>query len=775
MKWGMVLAGIWLLACRGEGAGDAAPSEGCTPACADGLACRDGACTAPAVACATNTDCAGDRTCDRTRSVCVPWGDGASDATCLGAPSPGTFFPSVQCAWAGPGAGDAFPDHVNVLATPMVAAFDRGGAPSLVFTSYNATDYGPFACNGASAKAFGVIRVIDGQTCAPQATIAAPTVVGSAPVAIGDLAGDATPEIVAARSGGGLVAFTRKATGWEVLWQTQPPYPQTPCDWAGPAIHDLDDDGAPEVIFYGAVYNGQTGAAIDTTSAAPRADATAVGYISVVADLDGDGVPELATGTQLYAWDKMRRQWTPERGLAAAAGQVAVGDFGTYPPNGGHADRTQTDGIAETVVIIDGVVRVFARDGSLVFKAQLTGAGSGGPPVVADFDGDGRLEIGTAGADAYYVFDPDCGQAPDPATCAAMSNTGILWSVPVDGAGAELTGSSAFDFDGDGRAEVAHGDRCFARIFDGKTGQVLASRARSSCTWYENPVIADTTGGDAAALVVTSTRTACGAVCPAVDPLFDGVACVDDTDCPSQRHDLPPAEMPCVRDLPGDALGRCRCQVDADCGDGYTCADPRAGATPAGAVCRASHTGAPTTGLQVLADAAHRWSTARPIWNQHAYSVTNIDDAGRVPRTSEWSRNWTTPGLNNFRQNSHAVAAVTGARPDLTVKQAKVTCDDPAPTITAEVCNRGTARAGRGLPVAVYAATTPTRLRCRTQTAAPLPPGACATVSCAWNGPPGDGTIAVDDPGTGVGVARECREDNNLLAIRVACSTTTPR
>ena len=160
MKWGMVLAGIWLLACRGEGAGDAAPSEGCTPACADGLACRDGACTAPAVACATNTDCAGDRTCDRTRSVCVPWGDGASDATCLGAPSPGTFFPSVQCAWAGPGAGDAFPDHVNVLATPMVAAFDRGGAPSLVFTSYNATDYGPFACNGASAKAFGVIRVI---------------------------------------------------------------------------------------------------------------------------------------------------------------------------------------------------------------------------------------------------------------------------------------------------------------------------------------------------------------------------------------------------------------------------------------------------------------------------------------------------------------------------------------------------------------------------------------------------------------------------------------
>ena len=74
-----------------------------------------------------------------------------------------------------------------------------------------------------------------------------------------------------------------------------------------------------------------------------------------------------------------------------------------------------------------------------------------------------------------------------------------------------------------------------------------------------------------------------------------------------------------------------------------------------------------------------------------------------------------------------------------------------------------------GLPVAVYAATTPSRLRCQAQTGEQLMPGGCATVSCSWLGPAGDGAIAVDDTGSGAGSVRECREDNNLLPIHVAC------
>jgi hypothetical protein len=227
--------------------------------------------------------------------------------------------------------------------------------------------------------------------------------------------------------------------------------------------------------------------------------------------------------------------------------------------------------------------------------------------------------------------------------------------------------------------------------------------------------------------------------------------------------------MSCGRDRPGDAIGRCRCTQDQDCGDGFACSEPIAGPSPAGKVCRASHMAAASHGVQVLADTVDRWAAARAIWNQHAYSVTNIDDAGRVPRTSRWLRNWTQAGLNNFRQSADGNAKQSRARPDLTIRQAKVTCDISAPTVSAEVCNRGSLEVAVGVPVTVYASTTPTRMRCQAQTAVPVMPGMCTTVSCAWIGPAGDGAVSVDDRGTGTGVARECREDNNVLPVHVSC------
>src|SRR5689334_2700809 len=305
MRW-LALAALVAAGCHGRepSVPDAA---GCAAICTAGQVCRYDTCVAQPTACARNTDCTGDTYCDTSAKECAPWGlgpGGMSDPACKSDPEPGVFFPGVQCEWLGPPAGDAFPNHVNVLTTPMVASFGASAGPSIVFPSYNFTDHQGESCIGTNPAFFGVIRVIDGATCQQQATIASPTVIASAPVAIADLGGDdATPEIVAARSQGGLVAFTRKPSGWQVLWQTQSTFADLLCDWAGPSIHDLDDDGKPEVIFFGAVYNGQTGAVIDE-SLAPTVDSVGVGYISVVADVDGDGAPELVTGTALYSWDK---------------------------------------------------------------------------------------------------------------------------------------------------------------------------------------------------------------------------------------------------------------------------------------------------------------------------------------------------------------------------------------------------------------------------------------------------------------------------------------
>jgi hypothetical protein len=739
----------------------------CNPACSDGRVCRYASCVAPPAACTANTDCPGDEYCDVTAGECLPWGvgpGGVNDRSCAGLPVPGVFFPTVQCEWPGPPAGDPFPEHVSVPATPMVATLDDPTTPSIVFPSYNGTDHrGPESCTGRSSQFYGVLRVIDGRTCAQRATIALPTVIASAPVAIADLGGDdATPEIVAASSRGGLVAFTHRAGGWEVLWQTPSNIAVGLCDWAGPAIHDLDDDGVPEVIFYGAVYDGRTGAAIDE-SIGTLHDSIGVGYIPVVADLDGDGVPELVTGRNLYSWDKRNRRWVLKRMPPAGDGLVAVGDFGTFPAVG-QDDRSHTDGIAEIAVVYLGTLRVFNVTGREVFTASFRGPWGfpqGGPLTIADFDGDGRAEIGSAGAFGYHVFDPDCRplpgrDAPDPATCATLSTDGVLWTSAIQSGPGDLSGSSAFDFDGDGRPEIVHGDQCFTRIYDGATGKVLYSRPRTSCLWYEYPVVADT-DTDFNAELVTTSNASCGFACMQVDPMFDGAQCADDGDCPSTTL--------CGRDQAGDALGRCRCAADADCGGGFACLDPIVGPSPAGKVCRAVRAAAASTGVQVLADTADRWISARPIWNQHAYSVTNVGADGRVPRTSQWLRNWTVLGLNSFRANAPGDLTAPRAAPDLTIRQAKVTCGLAGPLIGAEVCNRGSQPVAAGLQVGVFEEHTLSRPRCRAQTAEPLPPGGCAPVSCAWTGPAGDAAIVADYRGT----VRECREDNNVMTLHVTC------
>ncbi|HEX7844109.1 MAG TPA: VCBS repeat-containing protein, partial [Kofleriaceae bacterium] len=507
MRWCLVVVCGSLAACQhNDGSGDR-----CSPACRDDRVCRYDACVPRPAACSAGTACPGDQYCDLAAGECLPWGTGpggTSDRSCAGTATPGVFFPGLQCQWLGPPPGDAFPGHANVMATPMVATLDDPTTPSIVFTSYSTTDdRGAGVCTGAEPQYYGVIRVIDGRTCQQRATLpassaAGPTVIGAAPLAIADLGGDdATPEIVAATSQGGLVAFTHRSTGWGVLWQTPTIVADRQCDWAGPAIHDLDDDGLPEVIFWGAVYNGQTGAPIDE-SLGSQLNSTGAGYIPVIADVDGDGIPDLVTGSGLYSWDRQHRKWGPMRSLAGANGLVAVGDFGTFPAIG-QDDRAHLDGIAEIVAVYQGTVHVFNTAGREVFTASFLGNNhtlpEGGPVTIADFDGDGRVEIGSAGTISYHVFDPDCvkaanGTPPDPATCASLSTDGVLWTSPTQNLVGQLGGSSAFDFDGDGRPEIAYGDQCFTRIYDGATGKVLYSRPRTSCQWYENPVVADTDG-----------------------------------------------------------------------------------------------------------------------------------------------------------------------------------------------------------------------------------------------------------------------------------------
>ncbi|MBI5481985.1 MAG: VCBS repeat-containing protein [Deltaproteobacteria bacterium] len=783
--------------------GDAGP-DACLVVCA-GICCGPGEtclaeqCVQQQQPCSSNEECQNDTCC--TGGVCAPYGAGKpcgeTNPECTKGLKIGIFAPIVKCEWTGPPAGDLYPQHRNVLSTPAVIDFKLGGtagAPSIVFVSYNGTDTGMDSCSDTSTTLFGIIRVISGLDCSQQFTIASPRVIGAAPVALADLDGDGRAEIVAARHGGGVVAFrydTNSQTfreAWSPTLYTD--YGTGMCWWNGPSVHDVNDDGAPEILFGGAVYDAtghELGGPFDCYGADVneayctllsdnlRPDYDGIGQVPVAARLTDAAVGTLIDGANLWQLSPATHRWGATATNLGRRGQIAVADFGTFGPNPAVDDRTTLDGTPEIVVVYNdnltpdapqtarGRLRIMTLAGRVVFgPLDLPGGGLGGPPTVGDFDGDGLPEVAVAGWQGFTVFDPDCtGAAPDPVRCAAGTTDGVLWTRPSQDQTSSSTGSSIFDFDGDGRAEVIYADECFARVYDGLTGDVLYSQFHNSATWYENPIVADVDGDGKAELVIPSNVN--GTVelsCETLDPIFGGIRCKEPQDCPNL--------LPCEKAVATDDFGLCRCQSDHDCGDGFLCRDPL-DHPEQGQVCRAAHPGASVQGVRVISDRLDRWVAARTVWNQHAYSITNVGDFGEIPKTASWEHNWSLtaqPRLNNFRQNVPGVAPGETRLPDLTVRQATGTChEEGGATLSAEVCNRGTLAAS---PVWLsFIETEPVpQVLCSIQATAPLSPGACVSLTCEWDQPPVNVAISItaraDDTGTGAGALVECIEGNNL-------------
>ncbi len=626
--------------------------------------------------------------------------------------------------------------------------------------------------------------------------------------------------------------------------------------WSGPALADLDDDGSPEVLMSGAVF-GADGTVLFDADAAFESDMRFVstGQFPVVADVDLDGSPELVTGDRVFDFDTVAHAWTPSPAFTLDAGGfdglVAVGDFGAFPRRDGSPDT----GFPEIVVVNnngdpavsgDGGVFVETNEGAIVFgPVPVPGGGVGGPPTIGDFDGDGQAEFAEAGGRAYTVFDFEC-RAPSPPqacdeatpcaagltcpapgrcslsstpctdtaaasdcpageTCIALSSSrvcvpegcqgdGFRWSQVSQDLSSNRTGSSIFDFEGDGEVEAVYADECYTRIYRGRDGVVLFSQFHSSCTWYENPIIADVDGDLRSEIVVASNENCASAnTCfqnafvadpgadgvpetaddVRVDPIFPGLRCDSGADCASGT---------CVDEL-------CRCEDDAGCGGGdFVCAPTLAGSTSVTdqRVCRAVYRledqdGRPgISGVRVYKDVLDRWVGSRPIWNEHTYSITNVDDDGHIPRTRDVQNNWQVAGLDNYRQNVQGDLD-PAAFPDLTGgDQGAGICtsnDDGSLSLplALRVCNRGTADVGAGVPVAVYAGddVNPAALACTVVTTEQLAPGACEALTCDVTpgpvGPPVDFLVSVDDDGTGAGDRAECHEDNNHAVIRGSC------
>ncbi len=794
-----------------------------TSDCTDGVCVlteMGGLCSPNGGACTTEdakTKCVNDTFCclpvdgcmieGVTEGTCVSNAARPVNTMCKNTATVGLFSPDLQCEWTKPDANDPYPASIHVLTTPLVANLptESGTAGEIIIVTSD---------GAADATAGGRIRILNGQTCQQIEVISAGDPVRDAATpAIADLDGDGKMEIVtrlnAPQGGnGGLIAFKFDGAKYDVMWKAPAAGDPGKGAWDGVSIHDLNDDGKPEIIGRGGEVNdGLTGAVIAAAN-----PAVILGSDPAVGDVDGDGKVELVAN-KVFRWSGTG--WAeayPGLGVTAATDApafYAFADFGTRS-GAGQFDTTKTDGRAEVVGVgpiggneASGVVRIFTLEGEPLLNLTMPPGTScfggqalgerGGPPTIGDFDGDGMPELASAGAFAYRVFDLGCatgGNCKDPARS-------ILWESPTQDCTSGMTGSTIFDFEGDGSAEAVYADECFVRVYNGKTGDVLFSTYRNSATWWEQPVVADPDNSDRSKIIfggapLFNVYSTCGNPQAAkncdpsgrntggcVDKLWPGVRCAANDECVSQN---------CVE-------GFCRCTTDAECGNtfmatvqnpndqlsGLSCHPPIAGTPGTGNVCRAEFGNITTineankwfAGVKVYRDKLDRWASSRNLWNQHAYSITNINDNGSIPKTSEWKQNFSEAGLNNYRQNrqgatSQDLADITGA---LDSTSACSLTADGRVVFTGRICNRGLRGVGSNMPAAFYLGENRDTVLCQTETPGPVPKGGCENIECAIpkTDVPANSfiTMVVNDVGGGARLVDECDYDNNIASVKV--------
>jgi hypothetical protein len=145
-----------------------------------------------------------------------------------------------------------------------------------------------------------------------------------------------------------------------------------------------------------------------------------------------------------------------------------------------------------------------------------------------------------------------------------------------------------------------------------------------------------------------------------------------------------------------------------------------------------------------------------------------VDDYGGIPAQEPHS--WGPNTLNSFRQNYQGVGTFNA--PDLTISDAYLdgTSCPQSLSVDALVSNIGARGVRSGVPVAFYEETSLGRnLLGVVKITTALSPGAQATVTFTWQGPPRVTAtkiaVVVDDDGTGVFQTAECNTSNNTMEL----------
>jgi hypothetical protein len=662
--------------------------------CGAGEVCVEDACVAPGDTCADDYDCLGEGTyCEATIGSCLP---NPRPPLCEVRPDFDRVSLEIEWHWAGVTVAGTL--YANTITAPVVGDVTNDGVPEVIIPAYAGADLNNaalVAIDGRTGETIWSVTGADGGTSQ-----------GSPALANLDGSDDAL-EIAYVSDGAALIVLDGDGTSVLARFAAA-----TTAGHASPSIHDLDLDGRPEIIVGARAFAFEPGAggvgfALRELFNAHLCNIS--GSQSVVANLDTDPELEITCGGVVFDTDGSL-VWPALPG-SILIGYAAVADL-------------DLDGAPEVVMVRSGAITIFDAatgavrmgTGGSWFDGPLTipGGGQGGPPTVADFDGDGLPELSSAGRGFYAVYDPDCVEprvaGRESGTCERMTGTtgALRWSAVSQDLSSSRTGSSVFDFQGDGIAEVVYNDECFLHIFDGRAGTevLMEPFANSSRTGAEYPIVVDVDrDGNSEIVVPANNDQIARDDCRAAWRLAFGYA------------------------------------TDAEIPDRF-----RGG----------------TQGVYALGDPGDRWVRTRPIWNQYAYYVTHVDDRGVVPAIAD--DNWDVPGLNNFRQNVQG-AGVFNA-PNLAVElEVIAACARNEVRLSAIVRNIGSRGVAAGVPVEfVQTAPAPGSVIATVMTTRPLLPGGSERITVVAAGQPVDQDLVFAvrvDGDTATSTILECNEDDN--------------